>query len=469
MSLENDFINFLKMEEELDLFSAKAGGVKFWERIRFQVFAAIIRRASAGAVHRTPFKSKFARLKRLLLSAFRFGRNPLIAPKADILFICTSRRFLEEDGLWWDIYSDPIIENLGSSSVAVETHFNDQHYSPAKTAGLRYFDYFEFMSFLKRRLGIVNVVLTESEAEVLEKIHREILKRFEFAMNIKSLTKRILEERAVRLPYYVKMLGKIQPKVVVMVQAYGREDIIEACKIQGVPCVELQHGVIHPQHLGYAFAGEFRLKEMFPDYLLVWGDHWKSGVEFPVDDGHIVSVGFPYLDKRRSEIAEVSERRQILFISQGIIGNILSRFAVALNKELGKEYTILYKLHPRECVGWREQYPELAASDVKVVDNPGERLHGLFPDCSIQIGVCSTAIYEGLVFGLQSYLVDAPCIEIMTSLLERGLATKVSTPEELVGFIKQNKKPKRHDVDYYFKVNALENIKTFLKDFIDSG
>jgi hypothetical protein len=467
MSLENDLIDFLKMEDELGLFEAKVGGVKFWERIRFQIYAAIVRRTSEKAGSKTRLKSKFSRLKRLILSAIRISKNPLLAPRGDILFICTSRRFLEEDGLWWDIYSDPIIEDLESSSVAVETHFNDQHYSPSKTTGLRYFDYFDFMSLLKRRLGLVNIAFTESEAEVLEKIRDEILNRFEFAINIKSLTKRILEERAVKLPYYVKMLRRIQPKVVVMVQGYVREDIIEACKIQGVSCVELQHGVIHPQHLGYTFAGESRSKEMFPDHLLLWGDHWKSGVEFPIDNGHIVSVGFPYLDMKKREIAAVSEGRKILFISQGTIGSTLSRYAVALSKEIGKEYSILYKLHPRECIGWREQYPELAASDVKVLDNPGERLHGLFPYCSIQIGVCSTAIYEGLAFGLQSYLVDAPCIEIMSSLLERGLATKVSTPEELVGLIRENGRPKHNDVRYYFQENALENIKAFLRGFID--
>ena len=469
MSWIDDFSKFLKMEEELDLFKAQVDGVMFWERIRFQVYATIINRSSVKASSKPSFRSGLSRLKRLFLSVVKFTKNPLLAPRSDILFVSSSRRFLEADGLWWDIYSDPIIENLSISSVTVETHFNNTHRSPAKTTGLRYLDFFEFISYFKRKLGLVKVAIRESEAKLLAEIRNEILRRFEFAMDVELLTRRILEERKAKLPFYVKMLRRIQPKVVVMTQGYVGEDIIEACKIQGVTSVELQHGVIHPQHIAYSFTGESRTKKMFTDYILLWGEHWKSNIEFPIDSEHIISVGFPYLDSKRKEISEVSKRKQILFISQGIIGKILSRFAVALNKEIGKDYSILYKLHPRECVGWREQYPDLAASDVLVIDKPGARLHSLFLECSIQVGVCSTALYEGLVFGLQSYVIDAPCVEIMAPLLERELVKKVSTPNELIGLLKENRRLELHDVRHFFRENAVENIGSFLEGLCKPG
>ena len=125
MSWTDDISNFLKMEEELDLFNAEVDGVKFWERIRFQVYAAIILRPSAKTGSQSRSKSRFFRLKRLILSVIRFTKNPLLAPKADILFVCSSRRLLEKDGLWWDIYTDPISRSLDIRSVAVETHFKD--------------------------------------------------------------------------------------------------------------------------------------------------------------------------------------------------------------------------------------------------------------------------------------------------------------------------------------------------------
>lgn len=468
MSWFEDFSKFLKIEEELDLFGIQIDGVKFWERIRFEVYATIINRASGGIKSSSRVGPSLSKLKRLVLSVLKFSRNPLRAPKSDILFIVSSRRFLEADGMWWDIYSEPIIDNLDVSLVPIETSFNNTHLTPAKTAHLRYFDYFEFMSYLKRRLGLVKVNFNESERTILKKIQSEIKSAFDFDLNIEALTQRVLEERKVKLPYYVKMLKRIRPKIAILVQGYNREDIIEACKLEGVPSAELQHGVIHPQHIAYSFAGESRTKEMFTDYLLLWGDHWKSGVEFPIPIENAISVGFPYLDLKRGEISTTSRKKQILFISQAIIGKVLSKFAVSLNNEIGREYSILYKLHPRECASWKERYPELAASDIQVIDNPGIRLHSLFPECSIQVGVCSTAIYEGLFFGLESYVVDAQCVETMQSLLQQGLVTKVSTPEELVGMIKDHGKSSKHDVSCFFQENSIERIKAFLDRFIHS-
>jgi hypothetical protein len=250
--------------------------------------------------------------------------------------------------------------------------------------------------------------------------------------------------------------------VVVLAQGYQWEDLIEVCKSLGIETVELQHGVIYPFHAAYSYEGDSRKKENFADYVLIWGDYWKSDVEYPISKNNVISVGFPYLESKKDSYPEVAKKRQIIFISQGNIGEPLSRFAVALNEEPNLDYGILYKLHPQEQIRWKEKYPWLASSAIEVVDSKRITLHELFAESMIQVGVCSTALFEGLVYGLQTYVVDAACVELMDSLVEQGVVEKVSTPEELLKCIREHDESKPLDVEQFFRKNAVENIMSFL-------
>ena len=65
----------------------------------------------------------------------------------------------------------------------------------------------------------------------------------------------------------------------------------------------------------------------------------------------------------------VKKKKQILVISQWVIGEDLSRFAVELSKVKDLGYKIVFKLHPLNYRGWQEKYPWLVDSDVEVIDH----------------------------------------------------------------------------------------------------
>lgn len=463
MSWIEDFNKFQEMEDDLGLFRVSIQGVKFWERIRFQVYAAVGRRELGKSKAEPGIKLGRRKLKRLLLSVFKVGKNALYAPKSDLLFVCSARRLLEKDGFYWDIYTDPIIQSFDPPPLAIETHFENKHYSPAKTKGLRFLDYIEFLSYVKRKLGFARVSFSNEETWILMRIQEEIDRRFSFHLDIISLTKRILEERKARLPHYRKMLERISPKIVIFAQSYGREDLIEVSKSFGIPTAELQHGIIGPYQPGYSFAGPERRKEYFPEYFLSWGDYWNTVTPLPIPLENAISVGFPYINMKKETYSKVSKKTQILFISQYTIGDRLSKFAAHLSNIVGLDYEIVYKLHPQELSMWRESYPWLAESRVRVIDQPEAVLHELFAESSISVGVYSTAVYEGLAFGLQTFLVEAPGIELMAPLLESNIVNKVSTPKQMMDYIEGRKSSQELDVEFFFKSNAVQNIKSFFK------
>ena len=464
MSWIEDFTKFQEMEDDLKLFETSIQGINFWERIRFQVFAVVRSRELGKAKSESSINHGRIKLQRLLLSLLKLGRNTLFSPKSETLFVCCSRRLLENDGYYWDIYTDPIICGLDSVHLALETHFQNKHFTPAKTRNLRYLDYVEFLTYLKRRLGFVKVSFNDKEIEILRSIQEEIQRRFDLQLDMISLTKRILEERKARLPIFRRMLTRIAPKIVIFAQGYVWEDLIEVSKSLGIYTAELQHGIIGPFQPGYSFAGTTRKKENFTDYLFTWGDYWNTVAELPIPIENVISIGFPYIDLKKEIYASIPKKKQIIFISQYTIGDELSKFAAELSKIPKLEHEIVYKLHPQELSQWRESYPWLEASEVRVIDKSEAVLHELLAESTILVGVYSTAIYEGLAFGLQTFLVEAPGIELMTPLLKSEHARKVSSPAELMEYIDSSKVADALDVEYFFKSNAIKNIISFLKN-----
>ena len=456
------YTDFLHLEEKLGLFDVKVDGTRFWERLRFPVYRALLERGLEGRRPKTEEMGGLRKLRRFVTSIFKLNKNILLSPRSDILFVCSSRRLLEEDGRWWDIYTDPIIDGFESPPMAVETHFSNIHYGPAKTPRLYYLDFIEFLTFLKRSLRIANVRFTKEETDLLREIRKEILTTFRVELDIESMTRRILEDRRARLPIFTRMLKRVRPKVVVLAQGYAWEDLIEACKFLGIASVELQHGLISPNDIAYSFEGENRTKETFADYLIVWGNHWKTITEWPLREDHVVSAGFPYLENKRNSYVKTVKRKQILFISQETTGKVLSRFAVELSKVDNLDHEIIYKLHPRERYDWKQRYPWLIGSDVRVVEKKKAVLYELFAESDAVVGVYSTAIIEGLAFGLQTYLVTAPGLEHMRTLLETGVVQEVSSAEELLQHISTSRDLDSFKVDHFFKSNATANITSFL-------
>lgn len=236
------------------------------------------------------------------------------------------------------------------------------------------------------------------------------------------------------------LLGILRPRRVLLLPSYGKEGHVMAARDWGIPSVEVQHGVITDEHLGYATpSGTEKLS--FPDMLLVFGDFWRDSVDWALPRNRVMVMGYPYLDRFRDAVRSdqhvaATATDTIVLISQGSIGYGLSKFAVALaglRRDQPRE--IVYKLHPGEWAIWRRDYPWLRdAADcglLIVVDGPTPSLYDLFRRAQWQVGVYSTAVYEGLAFGCRTILVDLPGVEYMDPLVAAHAVQVVRRPEEI--------------------------------------
>ena len=146
-------------------------------------------------------------------------------------------------------------------------------------------------------------------------------------------------------------------------------------------------------------------------------------------------------------------KNQILFISQGVIGEYLSNFAFDLFKKLDENYTFIYKLHPGEYETWRENYPVLSKlikyDNFKLIDNNEIPLYKLFAESEFQVGAFSTAIYEGLSFNCKTFILDVPGVEYLDDLVEKNIVIKINDSDDMVD--KLNDNLVNYDSEYFFK------------------
>lgn len=460
---------FRAFERKYSLFDLKVDGIYIWERLRKSIWSQIRKQLDTGQAHTQLDLDTSDNIEgaKLLVKNI-INKNPFNVKQHDYLFFGHQRRKKEPDSQWWDIYCDPIHEQCSFDYVHLEKPYLLEHRSPAKTGRLRYADLLIYSGTVQRKLGFHKVQLSQDAKSHCRKIEAGIQEAFGVEIDIVNRVTRLLSNRRSRLWLYEKLLERVDPGIVVVVVSYGEQKslLIEACQKKGIPTVELQHGVIYPDHLAYNFSGD-RTKRVFPDYLLVWGEFWKNNAEFPIPDKRVIPVGYPYLEQRRKLYTGNNSTDQLLFISQGTIGEQLSKFALEVHQHPEIDYDVVYKLHPGEYDRWREEYPWLVDANFEVIDQSDPPLYQLFAGSSAQIGVGSTAVYEGLAFDLETFVYDCSGRDVLQSLISDGAATLVQSADELAA--KLGDGDVVFDREYYFKPNATRETCQVLQRLKDKG
>lgn len=219
----------------------------------------------------------------------------------------------------------------------------------------------------------------------------------------------------------------------------------------GIPTIELQHGTIGEEHIGYNYPKDYKVKQ-FPKYLFLFGNYWKEKSRFPISPDKICPVGYPYMDRMEQKYSSKYKgktKKNILFLSSGPIGLELAKLAVGLTKMPDMEkYHIIFKLHPAEYAAWRERYPILINADVEVIDNNRQNLYEFYAKSDIQIsGFNSTTIFEGLYFGLTTFLLSYGMSKEFRELCDSGIACEIGDVEDLYRKIRENENFDRTNSD----------------------
>jgi hypothetical protein len=466
---------FTEFEKKYKLLSSENSYNFIWERMRFGVFYSLQKEYFEFGQAHTAVRIKDISLKKKINILCRLLFNSIIkspfffSNKYQYIFWSGGRRMWDSNiKAYYSIPVDPLVDYLSlNKTLFIEEPVLYEHYTPAYTKNICYTDFFLLLGFLRK-------ILKNKKAE---KIIFDYFKQIEMCFNSYFQRSIVFAKNAILIyrsykayvPIFNLFFKLHHPKVLFIVCSYGEEDVIEAAKKNNIPVVEIQHGLIAKGDTAGYDIPDGCIKKSFPDYFLSFGEYWIEDINFPIPAQNIFNVGFPYLTEQSKYYKNVHKKDQIVFISQGIYGKKLSRFAIELCEKVSHSILIIFKLHPGEWARWKDEYPELAfynkKNKIKVIDN-SEIIHNyqLLAESKWICGINSTLIYESLFFFCKIFILNFPGCFVMKSLIEDGIAFLVSTPDEIdLTYNCESDDKMYSNLDYYFASNWEENINIVLE------
>ncbi|GAA0512492.1 hypothetical protein SAMN04488066_104175 [Halorubrum aquaticum] len=468
MNTKQAFKKFIDFEAEFSVFSKSYNDVYYWDRIRCQVFSEIVEKVGIWSTDKSSFERQSVD-RNLLLAGFskaihslRSVRDsPLFTGRRDILFAAadTSRRqYFNET--YWDVLVDPLADQIEYSYTSLEDKSkikkmcDDNIWTHDTTAT----DQIHFISNISTILGDT-VTVNADAADDIYFLERKIQDIFDVNIDLIARIQDELTQRKYTKPLYELLLRRIDPKVVIIRYNPSKSTLIEVCQEFGIPVIELQHGVDSEYSPEISYGDSINGEFCFPDVYFSWGDYWCNKPNFPIDDIRV--VGWPFIETISEEYIFSNQQRKILFISQPTCGETLSQIAVEVADTIEQE--VIYRLHPNERNVWRSLYPWLESSNVYI--DSGERsLYDIMGECCTQVGTESTALYEGLMFNQNTYILDEFDSETHP-WCEMDEITIFSEAETLCKYLKKTKNT-NVDCSRFFRPNSIKNIQQEISDII---
>ncbi len=459
-----DIDKFLKFEEDNNQFDKQYNGIYYWQYIRYYVFTDLFRLKNKGEYPHTQF-SDFKKLKRfkIFLKGLIWSiiKNPfLFRGKVDLLVFNQQRR-IRKGEKYFDPQFDIWLHNQKEFKYLImEGTYYGNHFPAYNPNNMRFLDF--FIEIRK----VLRALIKKNLSGLVKEINEIINSEFQLEINPRQLEfqlKTLYIEYKYLKPLYKRLLKKFYPKAILINCYYNISKMIfiEIARELSIKTIEFQHGTMGEYHLAYNFPENIKI-DTFPQFVFVWGQFWKDTTRFPVAKDRVMVTGYPYYEKRVKEEKEKAKEMEkikpvILFISQGTIGKKLSKLAVKLANKVSKEYDIIYKLHPGEYYQWEKNYSWLIDADIEVIDTNELDIYQIFAKADIQIGVYSTALFEGLGFGLKTIIMKYPNYTMMGNLLENSLVVLCRDLDEVLKEL-SNKEQSIIKADYFIRSSKSEQL-----------
>ncbi|MBN2602741.1 MAG: hypothetical protein JXA91_01250 [Candidatus Thermoplasmatota archaeon] len=476
-----------KIEQNYNTDSIITGdGTKIWNLIRIIIFYYFQKQDN----HRIDSSSSKNRYQ-LSLEIFKSIKTSSI----DFIgFSSTeSRRLFNE--VYYDIYLDPLYEVLGDNyriyewpSESGQRRKYDKKIFSRQFVPLNvpifssaFWNIFKYKFLFKKNLVIFG-------KDVLDDIIKNIINSYE--LDRIHFTKNIYDSIIVFISvkkFIYRLLTKIRPKAVFIKCGYGRfhMGLSQACKELKIPSIELQHGFINKYTPGYVKNNKSKNIDCIPEYFLAYGEKFseivRNGNLFSYNK--VVTIGFPFLEKSKFTEPKYDERlknfvsryqRCILITSDSLshVANSVEKFTMKLSKSIDDKKIncgILFKPHPYDM----NNYDNIVKNQNIFLTDKFTNIYDLFKTSSIHSTVFSTSAIESLAFGIPNIFIYVKgnfseniqdLLDEKSCQLARNIEEYVIKLEKIINNYVEYSKNAKQKSELYFKSNAIQNFKNFVKN-----
>ena len=236
----------------------------------------------------------------------------------------------------------------------------------------------------------------------------------------------------------------------ILVCSYGRESLIKACRDMNIATYEVQHGAITKNHLGYHYPFSLK-KQLVPEFFLIYGEYWKTSVEYSRAIKNFKVIGNNYLYEQVKN-RKMKKEKIILVLSQRTISNKIKMFVHDMSKYLPDDIKIAIKPHPGEIDTYEYEYKD---ENIYVIKSRYVNIYDLMAKSEWVCGVYSTAIFESIAFSCKVIILKINGWEDLYALVEKGDAVLLDRPEEIVSAINRSRIA---NPELYFAKSASFNL-----------
>ena len=450
----------LKVEKEFDVLKYQVNGWSIWPLFRHSL-----------GIHlsNTPISqsTKKDRLTLVIYALFDLINVLHIKKKKILVKTYTSAYGEKINGRYKDIYLDDLL------------------YKRNDIYKIEYFNNYNLMD--RSRSALIKKSISNSLFEIITGVlvklkigprsiyttSKEIFKIFKEGLEIDDYSVNWIQARILYFywgkRFYSSLIKRIEPEMIIVADP-GEFAMFAAAKEHGLKCFEFQHGLIDRFHYAYSWgsdAKKYKTHMPIPFRIFLFGEQGKDELDtLGFWDKELKVVGSLRVDSYREKvIKEKPSKCTLTYISQGIDRDSVIVFITAFLNQVRDimDLDLFIKLHP--VYESKSEPYSMAFKTYKNVHIIGSdetpSTYDLIASSHFHISISSTTHYESLALGTPTIVLPFTTSEIMNSLIEKGHATFVKTPEDFFDVVKQWKSyhPINYISEYYYKSNALSNIR----------
>ena len=448
MSPKNVVNKILNLEKKYNLFKIEIDNIFFYQLIRMNLYYYIVGKKKIYNPQKSFSYRNFLKILFYILKDILYFKKRKKLFKNDVCIIQHPRRIDNKD--IYTYYIKKIFKNFTVLHQSAGNNFSFDKNS------INY-DYYLIKKKIFSLVGISNCKKNHN----LKKIILIFKKTFQLDNDFDSFFYSSVQDQLNSYKIASKFLKNTKFKKIIVVNSYANKGLIYAANILNIKTVELQHGIINKNHLGYHFPKIKKNKlESFPNELILYGNFWKDKANFPIERKKIFSLGSPYFEENYIKFKKIKKKNgRILILSQQTTQKYLLKFIGEIIKN-NKNIKFTYKAHPKEDITVSTNYFKKynLINNVDIVKG-NKNVYSLFKNHETQIGVFSTALFEGYACKLKTGILKAPGWENIKFLKNYN---NVHMLKNFTDFYKMiNLKNKKFSENFY-KRNSKKNLNKFL-------
>jgi hypothetical protein len=387
-----DIIDYTKkihaIEVKYQFFKIKdTDGLFYWDIVRHDVFYAIyFELANIKAATPPKQDTVIGKIYNLIKSSFYAIKLSLAINRKSYKYLCIScARYKTTDDKYIDYALNDVLLSIDNEEkLILESNIkydNSLYHKSYFSTGVLFAYYIDHLKSLLNRKSTSKYLVTN----ILEQ-------EFGVSVNLDSIIYNLINRFKTELGYYTKLLQKLKPKKVFLVQNGIQKAFFTAASNAGIPVYEMQHGLVSYIHPAYDYPPNINLSHLnsFPSYFLTFSSFWSKNINYPVK--YNISIGNTFFV---SQAPEENKEYALTVIFVDIYAlDLIKLIDCFLQSGFTKKIAI--KLHPNQYYEKTHIKAHFAKyPNVDVIYNERD-IKGLLMATNAILAVQSTCVYEAL-------------------------------------------------------------------------